>query len=182
MFPRQSLASFHLVSIVSCVAGYANIAWGKLHLLRELILNDTSVDYFLWIDTDAVILNLDTKLRDFIVSDKELFITEDMNGFNTGIFFLKNSPWSLKFLSEILALQPTFHGHEQDAMARVLVRNRQFYYPHIEYLPQCALNSYPNYFGWWNAYQRGDFIAHVPGQRHKLDTLTRTLAHANGRT
>ncbi len=76
--------------------------WNKFPLLaKSLEMNDFAV----WMDCDAVFLNMDATFAEtgLFSSAKDLILTSDHNGINTGVFAVRNSAWSLKFLSLLYA-------------------------------------------------------------------------------
>lgn len=75
--------------------GYSNIPpyWRKVSLVKEYLKNYKGI---LWLDTDAVIFNLNISLDSLTNSSKQLFISnDDWNShplhFNTGIWIIKNT-------------------------------------------------------------------------------------------
>ncbi len=99
---------------------------------------------------------------------------------SSGVFLLRNSAWGRQFVKRVWDTRPrlgaqAIYDGEQAAIRQLLLD-----YPtwelHIHVLPQCSMNSHPQFFGYFSAFQRGDFIAHVAGETEKLEILQRILA------
>ena len=58
-------------------------------------------EYIFYIDLDAIIMNMDMKLQDFIehAPGGEIILTEDAHGINTGLMFMHKSEWTKSFLN-----------------------------------------------------------------------------------
>jgi hypothetical protein len=139
-------------------------------------------DWVLWVDSDAIIVNNNIKIENLIDDDFDLLITEDCFAYNTGVFLMKNTAASKKFLRE--CIEKGHHvGHpweEQAAWIEVLENND---YYKVKPLSQRSMNSYPvqgSREGWytkvnektyyWDSerskageYKDGDFIIHFAG-------------------
>merc|ERR1712232_693047 len=77
-----------------------NRFWYKLHFIEYLMdrFGGDKISYFLWLDADAVIINLNTSISkwykyQFESSIKSLFIGNS-EGLNSGVFILKNNDWA----------------------------------------------------------------------------------------
>lgn len=75
-----------------------NRLWYKLHFIEYLMdrFGGDKISYFLWLDADAVLINLNTSISKWYKyesSIKSLFIgnSEDIN---SGVFILKNNDWA----------------------------------------------------------------------------------------
>lgn len=156
--------------------------FAKIYDLHHHLRYDES-DWFMWIDADAVILDHDVDATDFIQTNKDLVITEDVNGLNTGVFFIRNSLWSRNLIASIYALRrmlPNRTMVEQDAMKALLqlpVNSENVYYA-----PQRSFNAYiePHYGrspDLPSNYHPGDFILHLPGmsQEDRIKILKQHL-------
>lgn len=86
-------------------------AWSKFKALAEHL---NRFDYVLFVDVDALVMNFDVRLQHLVSTNKDIFITEDWNGLNTGVFIIRNSPWSHWFLKEAWGEK----GSEQEYMSR----------------------------------------------------------------
>jgi hypothetical protein len=74
-------------------------SFNKLYMLKEL-LNKNEYDYYLWIDADAHIHKMDSKIEHFIKNDKDFIWSGDITpNINCGVFIIKNSDYSKLFLN-----------------------------------------------------------------------------------
>ncbi len=130
-------------------------AWSKL-LFVDWVLHDH--DWVVWMDADVEIKNPAIMLEHYLDTDKNLVITSDVAGPNSGVFALRACQWSLDFLDEL--------WNFNDNVTHRWWENRGFHalvpkYPnHCLVLPQKGLNSYPD------CYSEGDFLLHYAGD-HK---------------
>jgi hypothetical protein len=171
-------------------------AWSKL-LALEHYFSSGQYDYLFYVDMDTLIMNADTTIEKFISaagSESDIIVSNDMNGMNTGVFLVRNSPWSLWFLrtswNQTQLVSPTapdgkhylfrweqraFHyltnsiewqnaGLPEYAGDYRAIRN------HFYILPQCAFNSYILHPFDIHAvrensqYAPGDFLIHFAGK------------------
>ena len=76
-------------------------AWERLPLLLE---NISKYDYLIWIDADAFFYNDSNNIEDIINKNRNInfIFSKDIgnNNINTGIFIVKNSEYSIKFLTK----------------------------------------------------------------------------------
>eukprot|EP00249_Psilotum_nudum_P006590 c19912_g1_i2 orf=218-967(+) len=79
-------------------------SWSKIISVRQHLAN---YDWVFWNDADSVVTNPTIALEDIVhsvVGDTKFeempsfLVTEDVTGVNAGMFFLRNSDWSLQFL------------------------------------------------------------------------------------
>lgn len=98
---REDYASLHGYDVINandCINYSRPVAWSKLDALYKHLPN---YDYIFFIDMDAVIMEPGIRLETLIDSaghEKEFIFTEDWNGLNSGVFIVKNTPWSAFFL------------------------------------------------------------------------------------
>jgi hypothetical protein len=73
-------------------------AWSKF---PNLAAHLKRFDYVCFMDVDALVTNLAVKLEELVrPGGGDFIVSEDWNGVNTGVFLLRNSPWSQWFLEE----------------------------------------------------------------------------------
>ena len=81
-----------------------SIAWSKILVVKKYL---PYYDYVVWMDADTLIMNDEIKLEDFIkehLTEREFLFTRDVSKkINTGVFFVKYSHISFKFLDMIFA-------------------------------------------------------------------------------
>jgi hypothetical protein len=137
--------------------------WSKILFLRKHL---PRFDWMLWLDADTLIMNPATPLHSFLADDVDLIISEDWNGINAGVFFMRHTPWSLDFLQRIWN-QTDFNNHgwlEQAAMRHLLsisASDRQ----HVRVVPHTQFNTYlPDY-------REGDFLLHFAGIPKRLSLM-----------
>jgi hypothetical protein len=156
---------YHFVNGNKYVDNSRPPAWSKLIAVKEVLRN---YDYLMYIDMDAIIMDMSRPIEYFIAagSDKDVIMTEDWGGPNTGVFICRNSSWTSSFFTEAWnqkqLVQPTTPDgkrypfeYEQRAIHYLLDtekwRSRDLpKYPgdiennrnHVAYLPQCAFNAY----------------------------------------
>ena len=156
-------------------------AWSKLEIILN-IFEKQAFDWVLWVDSDAVIKNKEIKVEELIDNDFDLILSKDGYTYNSGVFLIRNTESSKKFLEECLAKEE-FIGHpweEQAAIVDFLENNKDL---RVYALPQRLLNSYsekPSLEGWYTqvsgksyywdknrgdlgTYREGDFIIHFAG-------------------
>ncbi|KAK3363212.1 hypothetical protein B0T25DRAFT_32698 [Lasiosphaeria hispida] len=96
--------------------GRAKGAWTKPAYILSLLVaelekpEDERLEWLFWFDADTVILNFETPLEVFLppknlsgVENVDLLITANWDGLNSGVFGLRVSPWSVSFISAVLA-------------------------------------------------------------------------------
>ncbi|KAG0231735.1 hypothetical protein BGX31_005370 [Mortierella sp. GBA43] len=155
----------HFEEVVS--QGYIP-AWAKAKILMEELERDEN-DWIFWIDTDALITNLDILLERFLDNRYSLLITEDLNYLNAGVFFLRINDWSRKYMREVMS-KMSQDSNEQEWMIRVL-EDPLFGNDHqVKYLPQCSFNSYWHVKTLYGMYRPGDFAIHWAG--HNYDPVS----------
>lgn len=98
---RENYAKLHGYEIINgnkLIDKTRPVAWSKIIALKYYLKN---YDYLFYIDMDAVIMEPSIKLEDLITIggiNSDFIMTEDWNGLNTGVWFVKNTLWTLQFL------------------------------------------------------------------------------------
>jgi len=87
-------------------------AWGKVKLMYD-VLEDPSVDWWLWFDCDTYFMNMTVTMDSLLYKygsvgrdggldpDIHMLVAEDHAMLNTGAFFLRSSDWSREFLRKV---------------------------------------------------------------------------------
>ena len=141
-------------------------AWSKVELIQNYI---GTYDHVAWIDADTLIMNPEKKLEEFIdqyQGTNDILLGYDRERFNTGVMFIKNTDWSIRFFSDVYE-QDQFidNGYwEQAAIIHLFDQNWMNAKHHITATWHTAFNSYYYNYEW------GHFIIHFPGCR-PLDAL-----------
>ncbi|KAM0703974.1 hypothetical protein Q7P35_008980 [Cladosporium inversicolor] len=161
--------------------------WSKEAALLGLLLQELGRDetmqlrWLVWFDADAIIINplipLETFLPPTDMLGVQALVTEDWNGLNNGVFYLRVSAWNVEMLSAVIAYR-TFKPDEslpfteQSAMAAIL-RDPRFHL-NVTVVSSTWFNAYPSE---WStngiSYQakQGDMVLHFAGVNDKPSAL-----------
>lgn len=165
----RSYCQKHDYDLIVHRGGFGNrdrqFGFQKTELVATLL---PRTDVMFIVDVDTLITNPDTKLEEFLVNDRGLFIAKDVNGLNAGSYLVRNTSLSQVFLRSVLGLEgvPKMLG-EQDAMRWIF--DSGSFSNLVHYLPHPSINSYlyqeygivkTHEEGQW---ERGDFLLHLPG-------------------
>ncbi|CAK0881794.1 unnamed protein product [Prorocentrum cordatum] len=137
-------------------------------------------EWFMWIDCDAIFTNVsfdwshllpqrgrDTGAR----PSRDLVVSRDRNGFNLGVFFLRNTPWSLGYIDAMLARQEHIDHQlwrrrrpnslrDQRALDDMLLAD-PLLIRRLQVVPQKLINSFLSHSkGNGAIWGQGDWIAH----------------------
>ena len=138
------------------------IPWSKIMILLET-MKTSSCKWIFWTDADSLIMNFDYPLEEWIDENYNLILTKDMNGVNSGQFFIRNCSWSYEFLEAVYSHTELIHHPwwEQQAIAVELEQKKWMTLTKI--LPQRFFNSYASEVVGFHldaTYEPGDFIIH----------------------
>ncbi|KAI7847572.1 galactosyl transferase GMA12/MNN10 family-domain-containing protein [Circinella umbellata] len=172
---KRKFAIRHGHSFVARSAEFAQqrgrkTVWGKIDAIEKVL---PKYDWIFWMDMDAVIMNQERSLfdllddlRDRYPDGKEAF-DENVNMiasrprsdpmFNAGVFFMRNSPWSMEFLREVQAFESWYNkgsAYEQGAMADIIEDPKYKEHVFMLYPDVHTFNTFPKY------YKPGDFVVH----------------------
>ncbi|KAJ8109222.1 hypothetical protein OPT61_g7617 [Boeremia exigua] len=179
-------------------------------LFREMAKpEDKRLEWLVWADRDTLILDQCRPSASFLpptkpelslaewwrtygghISDSEespevnFLATNDMNGLNNGIFFVRVSPWAVSLFTAILAYRhynPDVELLFTEQSAMELVLNDDRFKDQVQMVPQHWFNSYSNggaedFVGRTDASEegmeetharRGDWLIHFAGNDHK---------------
>ena len=80
-------------------------AWSKIRLARDLL---ERYDEVLWIDADAMFVDISKDIADLVRPGKDLYLVEhlwhendDWRSANTGVFLIRSTDWSRAFLDAV---------------------------------------------------------------------------------
>ena len=99
------------------------VTWNKVYALQKHL---SDFEYLIWIDSDAIITNMNIKIEDIIKRepDKKLYVCDDIGGWrlNTGVMIWKNDKWSHKIIQEWSEMEKIKHnqGAEQQQLIHLL--------------------------------------------------------------
>jgi hypothetical protein len=148
LFAEENNYSFHMTT-PELGFEFDNIdqRWNKVHILDVLMRDKTNVKYLVWLDADLVFVDFSFRLEsvtalhplaDVIISAETM--TE--NGLvNTGCIIIKNSEWSLKFLSAWWNTTDRSTGMDQHVFDLLWKKNTLDMQSHIAILPPDVINS-----------------------------------------
>lgn len=137
-------------------------SWNKLLAVRHALMSRQS-EWVLWLDADAIVMNLDFPATRLIDGQADLICASDHNGLNMGIFLMRHCDWSLRFLEAayVLGELPSdpdgYHALWEQSTIKHLIRHFPEVERHVQILPQSAMNSSRE------SYRAGDFILHLSG-------------------
>lgn len=148
--------------------------WSKIPLLMEELRN---FDWVFWSDIDALVMNHEKPITDFIDERFDLIISgrPPKPKISTGEFVIRNCPWSSEFLTRVNSGNPTHYWHEQQAMISLYEKD-------IRVRERMTILPFGSFSKRINTYVKGDFIIHFPA----MSTTDRTrlvgeyLQHESG--
>ena len=190
--------------LLEAIRPKAHCTWYKVKMVNEMLeasRGKRSVHYVVWIDADAVVVDMELRLENIVgVADGfEVIIGEDMSAcslVNAGVFMVRSCGFSRGLFKElweskVLAKYDSQRFYEQSALIWLLKRRREgfetvdpFHYhrggplvkkfPHVCVLAKHIFNS--------NVCERGDprdppaqFVFHPAGAKAKLAVIQRAL-------
>ncbi|ORX92722.1 hypothetical protein K493DRAFT_303137 [Basidiobolus meristosporus CBS 931.73] len=152
-------------------------AWGKILSLRKFMKMYPSIKWFWWIDVDTVLMDYSVPLEDRVLANltkpenanKDLIIAYDINGFNAGSFFIRNTEWSLEFLR--LIYEPKYKtrfGYAEQGTMQHLFETRPDVAEHFYFVPQNLINAFPDNGSYRDedevySYREGNLLIHFAG-------------------
>ncbi|KAF1935712.1 hypothetical protein EJ02DRAFT_116604 [Clathrospora elynae] len=167
-------------------------AWNKIAFLLNLVMNemlkpqDERLEWIMWIDRDAILLDACRPLSNFVPPatpefDKINLITNnDSWGLNAGVFIFRVNEWSIQLFNTILAFRYFRPDEElilaeQTAMEKIISEEK--FKDGVVRVPWYWFNAYPdegdsvksyrdglepNNLEWFRA-RKGDFVVHFAG-------------------
>lgn len=140
-------------------------AWSKILLALETF-NDPECKWVVWLDADTLIMNKGIPLSDFIDPNYNLIISQDWNGINSGVFFIKNCEWSKQLLKQAYNHTEFLNHHWYEQLALIREINKPEFTPLVKVVPQRFFNAYPieSAASLNSTFQPGDFLIHFAGQ------------------
>ena len=115
----------------------------------------------MWIDADALVMNHRTRVESLIPTGRDAVFASDFNGLNAGVFLVRDSEWSRRFLDTVYFLGDLNHDPdgfgakwEQNTIKYVLKHFAGFA-ERTAILPPRRMNSSLSSFA------KGDFILHL---------------------
>ncbi|OAA34355.1 Galactosyl transferase [Metarhizium rileyi] len=156
--------------------------WNKPTYLLATIVDelikpaDKRVQWMMWVDADSIILNPAIPAEIFLppsdLDDIHVVASQDHNGLNTGIVFVRVHPWTVTMLSETIGY-PLHHPEvelgrnaDQDVMAGIFKKTDggpegKGYADAVVFMPRPLINAYQFSHGFEG--EKGSFLVHFPG-------------------
>jgi uncharacterized protein YebE (UPF0316 family) len=111
------------------------INWSKILLLLDSMEKYPKIEWFWWLDSDAIITNMDITLESIIsmVNSNSIIITSKFGSVtNTGSFLIKNCDMSKQLLKEAYGMTQylSHRRSEESAIERLLTVRHGSYYKH----------------------------------------------------
>jgi mannan polymerase II complex MNN10 subunit len=167
-------------------------AWNKIAYLLNLVMNemlkpaDERLEWIMWIDRDAIVLDPCRPLSSFLppdtpeYADVNLITNNDAFGLNAGVFLFRVGDWATDLFNTILAFRyyrPDVELvlAEQTAMEKIIREDK--WTKHVTRVPWYWFNAYPDEddsvkkyregletddLEWFRA-RKGDFVVHFAG-------------------
>ncbi|KAK4696768.1 hypothetical protein P7C71_g1207, partial [Lecanoromycetidae sp. Uapishka_2] len=147
--------------------------------LLSLVINELAkpayerAEWIVWIDGDTIILNPNIRWEHFlppsdpVFSDIHFIGSQDWNGFNCGVFFMRVSEWSVHMLTDVSAFprlrnEIKLYGQpDQNAMKHVFRMEGRS--DNIVYEPKVWFNAYHNGDKNETEPRDGDLLVHFAG-------------------
>jgi hypothetical protein len=166
-----------------------NLGFRRLQQVLSLFDYGRGPDIAWVLGVDTIIMNHNVKIENRMPRGFDLAIAKDCNDINADSFLIRNCPWSVQFLKEVLSVEEEYMKTqfvEQAAIADAIEKphNKE----HVKVVPQRYLNSYlyadglnPEWGHKWvdhaGKFGRGDWIIHLPGLHLKtrLETVRKYL-------
>lgn len=192
--------------IFAAIRPKEHCTWYKVKVINDLLEScrdeDSVAHYILWVDADAVVINMEKPLDEFVVlgEGRELIIGEDMSScslINAGLFLVRACEFSKGLFRElwdspVLAKYDSQTFYEQSALIWLLKRRREgfetvepFHYhnggplvkqfPHVCVLAKHLFNSNICLQSGKRQDPPAEFVFHPAGSRSKLTVLRNAL-------
>lgn len=163
--------------------------WGKIDVVQKVL---PKYDWIFWMDMDAVILNPDQTVQTLLdqfranfaegsrafESQIDLVISKPTKDkmINAGVFFMRNTEWSQKFLNAVQESKDWYNkgpSYEQGAMWELL--QQPGFKEHVLLLENDdhTFNTFPKF------YVPGDFIVHFAPDKCPNDAVLEGLKAAH---
>jgi len=155
-----------------------HVAFSKFYAALKKMYN---YDWIFYNDLDSLIMNYNIKLESFIDNNYDMIVSYDINGLNSGQWFVKNSPWAHSFMKKVFCRDEfnEFGGWaDQIAFCNTWLYSGEAMQK-TKVVPQKLFNSYLyETFGkndegdspYWpqGQFQKGDFCLHFCGMPHDM--------------
>mmetsp|Transcript_26268 Transcript_26268/g.83967 ORF Transcript_26268/g.83967 Transcript_26268/m.83967 type:complete len:381 (-) Transcript_26268:265-1407(-) len=89
---------YRLIDASKLISKKRPTSWSKVIAVRRALKD---FDWVMWMDADAIFTNPTVRIEDILPprpEDVDLVITKDWNGYNAGVWLMRNSTWGAEFL------------------------------------------------------------------------------------
>lgn len=119
----------------------------------------------LWSDADALIVNQSVTLEELIDDRFDFMVSTDWLMINAGVFLVKCSDWSHRFLKRVYDARQFDRARalDQSALQHFFDTEKDIA-EHVKYVPKYAINVYVE------EYRAGDFVLHMAGKLYEATT------------
>ncbi|CAG8506874.1 3195_t:CDS:2 [Paraglomus occultum] len=172
LYAKKHGYSFVPRSLEFAQQGYTDrkTVWGKIDAVEKVL---PLYDWLFWLDMDAVIFNFSTSIESLLekfekqlgkreFKKKHLIVAKPMGDsmINAGVFLLRNSEWSKKFIREVQMFKSQYRGkfYEQAAMWKVMITPEWEEGVLLLDDDDHTFNTFPS------RYEPGDFVVHYAPQ------------------
>ena len=130
-------------------------SWHKIEFIQEVFTG--GYEYVWWVDCDAIIVNSEIRIEDFIKEGKDFYISRDMNGINCGVFMIRNNERSVSFFEKVWSMvEYKDHIWWEQAAIMELLSSGWYSEEFVEYLPSSVFNNYE--------YTKSCLVHHMAGK------------------
>jgi hypothetical protein len=170
------------------VRGDRKAVWGKIDVIEKVL---PKYDWIFWLDMDAVVMNQNTAIESLLAKfeknydggkaafDENIdFIIAKPHGdpmINAGVFLLRNTPWSMKYLRKVQESTEFYMFHpsyEQMAMWKLMQEPEFKARSLLLDGDNHTFNTFPN------RYNAGDFVVHYAPDKCPNDAVLSGLEAA----
>jgi hypothetical protein len=151
--------------------------WNKI---ASILLNIKKYKYLIWIDADAIIVNFNINIYQFILENSyaDLIVCLDIFShkecFNSGIMIIKNTDWAYNLFLKVWNSNIPHEHNDQNVIFQEIVKElyptskpelkfshycSRLSHPKVKIYPENTFNT--NIFN----YNKGDFIIHLMGTK-----------------
>ncbi|CAG8648900.1 5187_t:CDS:2, partial [Paraglomus brasilianum] len=172
LYAKRHGYSFVARSMEFAQQGYLGrkTVWGKIDAVEKVL---PLYDWLFWLDMDAVVINFSTSIESLLkkfekqlgkreFEKKHLIVAKPVGDstINAGVFLLRNSDWSKRFLREVQMFKSQYRGkfYEQAAMWKVMIKPEWQEGALLLDEDDHTFNTFPS------RYMPGDFVVHYAPQ------------------
>ena len=149
-----------------------SIGYEKIYLLRDMMVEYPSIDWFWWTGSDTLITNMTIPLDERVDNDYHFIIATDCNGINADSFLVQNTPEGRAYIEMIISKYDQYKNDNWFEQ-QCIIDSVEEYKDIIKIVPQRLLNSYDyglypecvpiDKSGENGQWKHGDLLIHWPG-------------------